>query len=241
MDNIDFDNNERFKLDLSNAAQLASFAISLGALFALLRNYIYYVLFLHIPIFQYLDLSDIILIAPTAIFWSVYFGAIDAVNAISNSQKFNSSEKIFYGLTLYAFAGYLTWLGFHNEPAVEQGLKFLFRYWWLIIVLVIYVAIRLKANKNDFFKRNRYVAACVLTIWYAIFDSWANYSVLVNPSRHIHFVMKMKNGKKLIVDKDLIYVGRSKSYWFLYNPKTAFVRAIKNDDVEITDFDTITK
>jgi hypothetical protein len=89
-------------------------------------------------------------------------------------------------------------------------------------------------------KKYKYTGACILVMWYAIFDSYSNYSVLVNPSRHIHLILKMKSGQKVRVDQNIIYAGRTANYWFLYNRKTKFIRTIKNDDVDLVDFDTIT-
>jgi hypothetical protein len=222
VDEPELNTENKFTLNLSNAAQLVSFAIALGVIFSLIRNYIYYILLLHVPIFQYVDLSDIILIAPSGVFWALYFSAIETANFISKSPKFDRSEKIFYGILLYVFAGVLTWIGFYNEPIVEQGLKFIFRNWWFLIPLILYVAVRLKSvnSENDFFKKNKYTGACILVMWYAIFDSYSNYSVLVNPSRHIHLILKMKSGQKVRVDQNIIYAGRTANYWFLYNRKT---------------------
>ncbi|MEO7214412.1 hypothetical protein [Mucilaginibacter sp.] len=235
--------DNKFTLNLSNAAELTSFAIALAALFSIIRNYVYYVLLLHVPIFQYLDLSDIVLIAPSGIFWALYISAMEAVNFIASNEKFSKGEKIFYPVLLYVSIGLLTWIGYYNEPIIEQGMKFLFRNWWLALPLVLYVVIRMKAidSNKDFFKKNRYAAACILTVWYATFDSYSNYSVLTESSRHLHFVMKMKNGVVVKVNNDIIYAGRTSNYWFLYNNKTNFVRAIKNDDVEIIDFDVATR
>jgi hypothetical protein len=155
VDEPELNTENKFTLNLSNAAQLVSFAIALGVIFSLIRNYIYYILLLHVPIFQYVDLSDIILIAPSGVFWALYFSAIETANFISKSPKFDRSEKIFYGILLYVFAGVLTWIGFYNEPIVEQGLKFIFRNWWFLIPLILYVAVRLKSvnSENDFFKK----------------------------------------------------------------------------------------
>ncbi|MDB5111689.1 MAG: hypothetical protein JWR67_2803 [Mucilaginibacter sp.] len=242
MENIEESQSKNFTLSLSNAAQLASLALALGIAFSIIRNYLYYVLFLHVPIFQYLSLSDIVLIAPSGIFWAIYFSSMDAVNNLSKSSQFSVLEKFFYAILLCAFAGFLTWLGFHNEPIVEQSLKTVIRHPGYIIVIIIYVSIRIYAKKNDtdFFVKNRYASAFILCIWYATFDCYASYSVLTNPSRHLHFIMQTKSGKHIDVDKNVIYAGRTNDYWFLYNAKTKYVRAIRNSDIELVDFDSIT-
>ena len=138
--------DKTFTLSLSNAAQLASLAVALGITFSVVRNYLYYVLYLHIPIFQYVSLSDIVLVAPSGIFWAIYFSSMDAVNSLSESTQFTAMEKLFYALLLYTFAGFLTWLGFHNEPIVEQSIKVIIRHPWYLIFIVAYVFIRMYAK-----------------------------------------------------------------------------------------------
>jgi|GEM_PF-2278288 len=233
---------EKFTLTLSNAAELASFALALGLTFSIIRNYLYYVLYLHVPVFQYLSLSDVVLIAPSGIFWAIYYSSIDAANVVTKSLQFTLWQKLFFGLALYVFAGWLIWIGFHNEPIVEQSLKIVFRYPWYIALIVLYVSIMIHAQKSNsnFFSKNRYTAAFILCIWYAAFDSYASYSVLTNPSRHIHLVMKTKNNNKVDINQNVIYAGRTNDYWFLYDSKTKFVRVLKNEDVEVVDFDTQT-
>ena len=242
MDNANHPKVEKFTLSLSNAAELASFALALGITFSIIRNYLYYVLYLHVPIFQYLSLSDVVLIAPSGIFWAIYYPSIDAANMVAKSLQFTLWQKLFFGLALYVFAGWLTWLGFHNEPIVEQALKIVFRHPWYIALIILYVCIMMHAQKsnNDFFNKNRYTAALILCIWYAAFDSHASYSVLTNSSRHIHIVMKMRNNSKIDIDNNVIYAGRTNDYWFLYDSKTKFVRVLKNEDIEVADFDTQT-
>jgi hypothetical protein len=242
MENTSEHRAEKFTLSLSNAAQLASLALALGISFSIIRNYLYYVLYLHVPIFQYLSLSDIVLIAPSGIFWAIYFSSMDTVNTLAKSNQFLPIEKLFYALLLYTFAGLLTYIGFHNEPIVEQSLKVIIRHPWYLIILVLYVGIRMYSQKknSDFFSKNRYTAAFILCIWYASFDSYASYSVLTNPSRHLHLIMKTKKGDRIDVKKDLVYAGRTNDYWFLYNAKTKYVRVIKNDDIDVIDFDSQT-
>ena len=232
-----------FRLSLSNAAQLASMAVALGIAFSVIRNYFYYVLLLHVPVFQYISLTDIVLIAPSGIFWAIYFSSMDAASWLGQSTQFDALEKFFYALLLYTFAGILFYVGFYNEPIVEQSIKVIWRHPWYLLFIVAYVLVRMRSKKrgNDFFGKNRYAAARFLCIWYAAFDSYASYSVLVNESRHVHLMMKMKNEKKLDVKGDLVYAGRTSTYWFIYNKKTKLVRAIKDDGVEMVDFDTMTR
>ncbi|MDB5136723.1 MAG: hypothetical protein JWP37_3326 [Mucilaginibacter sp.] len=98
------------------------------------------------------------------------------------------------------------------------------------------------AHRGDsFFKNNIFIGILVFALWYGIFESFANYAVLNDNVKHINFIMSLRNGEKIKTNNNLIYAGRTKNYWFLYNRKTHFVRALKNDNVSIIDFDEILK
>jgi hypothetical protein len=100
------------------------------------------------------------------------------------------------------------------------------------------IRVAAKESGNDFFSNNRLVGIFILVIWYALFDSLASFSALQKSDHQLHTVLKLKSGQKVVIGNAYHFAGRTNAYWFLYNTKTHFVRTIKNDDVEIVDFDT---
>lgn len=116
-------------------------------------------------------------------------------------------------------------------------------FWYGIVPFVAYIVVMIQIGKSglSFLKRNRYVAVFVVTVWYGIFESFANYEALTKSSNPLHYVMKIKDGSVIKTGKDWAYAGRTKDYWFVYNIKNKFTRAIKNDEIEVIDFDSKNK
>lgn len=94
-------------LNLSNVAQLTTFAIAITVTFSLVRLYMYYLILLHVPIFQYIDVVDIVLLAPTGIYWALYVGSVEASNYVVQSNNFHKIEKIFYPIVLWSFIAFV--------------------------------------------------------------------------------------------------------------------------------------
>ncbi|MFB0494877.1 hypothetical protein ABID99_001114 [Mucilaginibacter sp. OAE612] len=227
---------------ITSIGEITGIAIALAVVFSLIRNYIYYYLKLHIPIFQYFEIADIALVAPTAIWWALYYGSVEAANQLIESKKIIGLQKWGYVSLLYCFAIFLMIYGYQNDPIIRTGisLTFVLKYWWTIILISAYVLIRMRAKEtgSDFFRDNRIVGIFILAIWYALFDSLASYSTLQKPNHQLHAVLKLKSGQKIITGQTYHFAGRTNGYWFLYNSKTHFVRTIKNDDIDLVDFDT---
>ncbi len=226
-------------LNLSKIAELTTFGITISFAYSALKMYIYYILLLHIPIFQFTDISDIVILMPTGIFWAIYLGGVQAANFVIDSNLFDKWERIFYGLLIYSILGGFIWIGYKNDPIIKQVLLFILSNWWYLIPFVLYILVRMRAQKkgDDFFKKNLYISALCMTFYYSAYESFSSYDVLLNSKPHLHYIFKMNNGQTISTNKTLLYVGRTKNYWFLYNKNTHYTRAFKNDDVSKFDFD----
>jgi len=136
-------------LNLTNITQLTTFVISITVAFSLVRQYVYYMILLHIPVFQYIDVFDIVFLASTGIFWALYLGAIEASNYVLISGHFLRAEKIFYPCVFYAFIVFIAWIGYRNDPVIEQVIKMPLRYWYYCFIpFIIYVLVIIESNKN---------------------------------------------------------------------------------------------
>lgn len=229
---------------ISEVGSYVTFVLMAGLTYSIARMYFYYVLLLHIPIFQYVDTTEIILSFPTAIFLILYVAPIFVADNVVNKMAIEGKQKALYAILLYGFVIFLIIIAKNNDPIVPQFWRLPLRYWyWGIGIFIAYVVIMVKAKLSltSFFTGNLAIAILIIALWYGIFESFANYAVLTQPVSRIHFVMKTKNNELIKTDSITVFAGRTKSYWFLYNRKTMFVRAIKNDDIALIDYDTILK
>ena len=230
--------------NISKITEYTTYILIVGLIYSIAKMYFYYILLLHIPIFQYLDTSELILSFPTAIFLILYVGPIFAANYVGKSPRFNTEEKILFIFILYAFVIFLIVVAKNNDPVVPQFWLLPIKYWEYGIIpflFCMYVMLKSARKGNSFFKNNIFIGILVFALWYGIFESFANYAVLTDNVKHTHLVMKLKSGEKIKIGDKLVYAGRTKAYWFLYNRKTQFIRVLANDDISIIDFDTILK
>ncbi|NCD69518.1 hypothetical protein [Mucilaginibacter agri] len=232
-------------LSLSNLAGLAAASVTITFTFAVVKLFIFYQLFLHVPIFQYTDVIDVIAMAPTAVFWAIFMGSIEAGMFVFESNKLIKAEKYLYGLMAYGLAIFITVIAYRNDPGIRLALIIPIRYWYYFVVpFVIYVVTVMYIQENttqaggNFMVKNKVIAVVIFTIWYAIFDSFANYTALNTPQTHLDYRLKFKNGQQLRTVKNIYFVGRSKGFWFIYNSSTESVRVINNEDVELVDINT---
>ncbi|MFI5138276.1 MAG: hypothetical protein ACHQIM_10660 [Sphingobacteriales bacterium] len=228
--------------NIAKITEYTTYLLVVGLTYSIAKMYFYYVLLLHVPIFQYVDTTELVLSFPTAIFLILYVGPIYTANYILKSEKFNKEERILFVLILYTFVIFLFVVAKNNDPVVQQFWMLPIKYWkYGVIPFLFYLYVMVKGAKREdsFFKKNVFIGILVFALWYGIFESFANYAVLTDKVKHTHFTIKLKSGEKIEANGKLIYAGRTKGYWFLYNRETRFVRALKNDDISIIDFDSI--
>jgi hypothetical protein len=142
---------------------------------------------------------------------------------------------------LFSFALTITIIGFKNSPIIRTGITLVLTHWYLIAPLILYVAVRVyaKSKGNDIFKNNILIGILILSVWYGIFDAWASYDTIVEDHKQSHVILRMKDKSIRNTNKTDIFLGRTKEYWFFYNPKSKYTRVIKNDEIETVDFDSL--
>jgi hypothetical protein len=240
--------NEKDKyLNLSNITSIVSFSLLIGIVFVLVRFHFYYQVLLHVPIFQFVDASELLLMAPaSAIIWIFYLGSMELGKFIRRSDDFTKFQKWVFQLTLVAFGWFYVWINYLNDPIVRQFIKWPwhYAYWyiWFPILMLFVVAFSSQDPQGPvFFKKNRFILPLVLTVWYGLFEGWANYEV-VKKSKHTNaMTVKTKMFGVIRTDSVIINAGNTRNYWFYYNRNTHITTAIKKDDIEITEFDSENK
>lgn len=228
-------------VNLSNIAALISFSLLIAIIFALVRLHFYYQVLLHVPIFQYIDASELVLMTPaTGIIWFFYLGSNALAGFLRKSNEFSHLQKWIFQLIILSFGLLYLYISYMNDPIIREVIKWPwhYKYWYIFFTALILFIIAFNHKDNEgpaFFRRNKFILPLFLTIWYALFEGWANYEVLTTSKKLNNIIVKTKSGV-IKTDSNTINAGRTKGYWFFYNRKTQITRVIKVDDIEIVDF-----
>lgn len=234
-------------INLQNITSIVSLSFFIGIVFTLVRYHFYYQVLLHIPIFQFIDTSELLLMAPSsAILWIFYIGSMELAKFIKKSDDFTSFQKWVFQITLLLIGLFYVWINYLNDPIVRQFIKlpWHYRYWYIYfpLLIVFIIAFTGKDSRGPvFFRKNKFILPLILTIWYALFEGWANYEV-VTTSKHTNgMTVKTKNLVIIKTDSVVINAGYTKNYWFYYNRSTHITTALKRDDIETIEFDADNK
>lgn len=238
MEESDIKENEI--ISVTTITQLISLALFISVLFALVYIQIYYYFLLHVPIFQYLEFSEIPLVAPgIAITWFFYIGALALDKYIRNTVYFTTFQKYGFRVLIAALIFFYMWVGWHNDPNIKEMIKLPWTYkWWFIPGIGLFVTAYNHKNDNGpvLLQKNKLIIIIALTIWYAGFNAFCSYQIITTEVFTNNVAFKTKSGEKIITNNNLIDAGRTKGFWFLYNRKKRSVRVIKADEIEIADF-----
>lgn len=244
--NIENTNESNKYLNLSNVASLASFSILIAGAFSILRCHLYYQVLLHVPIFHYIDVSELLLMtASTGTAWIIYLTGIFLPPFIRNEKGFTKFQKIVFCSTIYAFAIAYFILNFRNDPIITAVVKWpiLLKNSPLLICIIVLLILIIIAfiELPIFFKKNNLIMPLVLSLFYALFIAWANYDVVTHAKDTNNIMVQTKSMGVIKTNDTLIDAGRTKNFWFFYNRKTHVTRVIKADDIEFVDFEADNK
>jgi hypothetical protein len=246
---VDTDNTSSIKLllgiETESIGHLVTAAVGLITAFSIFRNYIYYVLLLHVPIFQYLAISDVVLMSTSTIWLTVYISLMLGMFSIIDhwTQLFAdfSWKKVNWGaVSAFLLALIFTITTMHlvskNDPSADQLVNYLIYYPYTLVPFVIFIilAVIFSEKIKPFYSKYKISRLVLMMAWFSIFDPIANYAVLNSPkAKHVKITFKEKSAKSLTVIKDsLIFAGRTNNYWFIYDKADSSIRVLKNDDLD---------
>jgi hypothetical protein len=230
-------------INLSNIASLASYSLLMGVTFALLHYHFYFQVLLHVPIFQFIDASELLLItAQAGIPWIFFIGAISLVNFLKRNNDFTVLQKWVFQLLILSLSILYLGINFLNDPIIREVIEWPshYKYWYIYtFVLIVFVIAYVYPNPTGpiFFQKNKFILPLIITIWYALYGGWINYEVVTKSDHTNNIVIQTKSFGTIKTDSVIINAGRTKNYWFYYNRKTHVTRVIKIEDIEFTDFD----
>lgn len=242
MPNNESSENDKY-VNLSNIASLVSFSLFISVIFSLLRYHFYFQVLLHIPIFQLIDASELVLMtAGTGITWIFYLGANSLAAFIRKRDDFTLFQKWVFQLIILSIGLLYLWINYFNDPIIREFIKlpWHYKYWYIFFPTLILFIVAYTYPDSDgpiFFKKNRLILPLLLTLWYALFEGWANYEVITKSKNTNNMTVQTKSFGLIKTDSIIVNAGRTKNYWFYYNRNTHVTRVIKTDDIDFVDFD----
>ena len=233
--------NENHLGKIPELAKLTTYSIFIAILFGVIQVHLYYHIFLHIPIFNYIETSEVILLSgSTGVSLMIYFLGVNLPVYFIQQNSLNRFQKISTVLISYTLAGLYFWLAFRNDAIIREFTLLPIRNWWIIGFLLIFLLAfntQLESTKR-FMSKHKIYQPILLAVWMGLFTGYSNFSSLTNSNQNTKLSLKLKSGSVIKTSDNLIYAGRIQNYWFFYNRKTAYTRVFKNDDVDIADFDS---
>lgn len=241
---MDSNINDKDKyVNLSNIGSIVTFLLLIAVTFALVRYHFYFQVFLHIPIFQFIDASELALItAGTGIKLLFYLGALFLPTFLLGEKDFNNFQKISFTLIIYALGGLYVWINYLGDPVFREFFRSPFRYPYLgvflpVVILFIVAYFYPNFSMPVFLRKNRLILPIIFALWYAFFESWAAYQVVLKSKHTQNIILQTKSFGIIKTDSIIVDAGRTKNYWFFYNRNTGLTRVIKTEDIEFVDFD----
>ena len=240
MENSIQDNNKH--LNLSNIGSIISFLLLIAVCFAIVRYHFYFQVFLHIPIFQFIDASELVLITATAgIKWIFYLGAVFLPIFILKEKGFTNLQKLFFSIIVLTLGVFYVRTNYLNDPVFRESLR-LAKSWeylrmFLPLLILFIIAYYYKTiNGPEFFKKNKFIIPLIFTFWYGFFESWVNYKMVKKSNYIENVVLHIKTGEIIKTDSVIVNAGRTKEYWFFYNRNLKTTRIIKTENIDFIQF-----
>ena len=150
-------------------------------------------------------------------------------------------------LIIIAFVAFYLWLNFHNDPIIRQSFEWPshFEFWHIpaLIIFIFFIVAYIHPNPCGpvFFQKNKLILPLIATVWYASFESWISFQVIIKSKHTNNITVQTKAFGTIKTDSVIIDAGRTKNYWFYYNRNTHITRAIKTEDIEFADFNSQNK
>lgn len=228
--------------------KLTGYIALISLIYGIIKLQFYYGVLFKIPIFQYLDISEIILISPLSLissllhYFTIIVGTLYFLGTFGSRKIWKKSRKIYLIIILAIFGT--------THYVVSNGIltiQFpLYKWYEALFVTLGHLAPMFAFVISGFFidyfevvKKYSLIMPFVFIVWLAFSESYATYYLLTNTERAINAKLKLKDGKTLKSNKDFKYIGRTNKYWFFLLTKTGNVRAIKDEDVEVSEFNMI--
>jgi len=221
---------------LAFVPQFSAFILSLTVVYAIVWLHTFYELGFHIPIFQFIDVSEIFFFAPGALFANLFILlGLTVISYILKNKSVTKSLKIAIILFVCLLMAISMFIEIENDPRITSRF-YEPSYFSLQGILILYFLLSRIESFNSLAKKIKYVLPFLLMIGLALIDSYRQYMYYDKSKVSLAVKLKLKDNSVINRQSQLFFIGRTKNYWFFYNPKLKITRAVKDEDVKTSEF-----
>lgn len=224
---------------MESVPKVTAYLILLAIFFGILKLFVFFEVFLGIPIFQFVDASEIILYAPSEIMGSMlqYCMFVSFLYYSRTKNPHHSVVKwsmIFFLVITFAF-GYLEISACFNfyppefSNMITEGRTIPFISFLLIWSLLyrgkVYISNSIILTFPFF-----------IMFWISIWESSIKSRFLKSAENSKIIRIKSGNGALYKTGGNLKYLGKTAKYWYVFDSKLSIVRVIKDEEVTVSEF-----
>jgi hypothetical protein len=216
--------------------QFSAFILSLTVVYAMVWLHAFYELGFHIPIFQFIDISEIFFFAPGAVLANLFILlGFTVIAYIIKNKSLTKSLKV--AVIVIVFLSMITsmFIEIGNDPRITSEF-YEPSYFSLWGILILYMFLSRIESFNSLVKKIKYVLPFLLIIGLALIDAYRQYIYYDKSKVNLTVKLKLKDNSTINKKSQLFFIGRTKNYWFFYNPKLKITRTIKDEDVKTSEF-----
>lgn len=230
---------EQKKSTLEYIPQFSAYLIILSLVYSVLKLHILFQVFLEIPIFQLIEASELILFAPSNLIENIilFTGVLYSSGIITDPTSHHN--KFFVGLaTIMICMLYYQYMAPIHSYANSGSLGILaistcFRFVIPFFTLVFIYSSRLR-------KVNLLILPILFIIYEAHVESFLHYNFDIKGDTVIPAKIKLNDSTVIRSTKTFKLIDRTNNFWFFYDVKKRTTRIIRDSDVQVSEFITIT-
>jgi len=236
--NRPFVKNEDFDF-LENVPKITAYLLLLAIFFGILKLYVFFEVFLGVPIFQFIDASEIVLYAPSQIIGSLLLYCLLVSIIYSRRQKLFNQKLynwflVLFGIIAVGFGLLELYSSFNFYPPnfsshVNEGRS-------IPVTIFIGVAVVLMNRNIAIPKPMMLIFPFILIFWISVSESSLIARFLKSKENVKIIKIRLTNGTYYKTGGDIKYLGRTAKYWYLYDHKRDIVRIIKDENVSLSEF-----
>lgn len=228
--------NDFFSYLGKNIGAIATFYFVASLLYGLMRLSIYYQLMFSIPIFQYVDLYDILFLAPASAFAQYLLSLLYLFMIALEPTKWKTRDNFLAIVIALIIQVYVTLSASHNGVSYTSQLLIVS----IIISVLPFMVFTLLLLIYPAFRKTKLIVYIALfpiisILFTGILESYLQSWIIKETNHFEHISIKLKNGKPIRCSKDFKYLGRTKGAIFFFVPKNSITRIIRMEEIDIID------
>src|SRR5581483_9041618 len=152
-------------------AKLATYILFLSILLSVVEAEIYFQLLLRVPIFQYMEPTEVVLFSPgTGITLLVYYFGVRLASYFLINTNLHWLPKTTAILSTLAISIIFFTIAFKNDQVIYQMIKLPLHYWWYLVLVILFVGSFHESfpGVKQFIVAHKQFRPILITFWYGL-------------------------------------------------------------------------